>query len=72
MKNVIFRADEDLIERGRSIARSQGRTLNEAFREWLAQFAQSGVDSQDFAALMKRLQYVNAGRRLGRDEMNEQ
>jgi hypothetical protein len=72
MKSVTFSAGEDLIERACSIARSQGRTLNEAFREWLAQFAQSGVGAQDFDALMKRLQYVDAGRRLGRDEMNEQ
>ncbi|MGD0901704.1 MAG: hypothetical protein ABR924_02070 [Terracidiphilus sp.] len=64
-------ADEDLIERARSIARGQRRTLNEAFREWLAQFSQSAGDAQGFNALMKRLQSVDAGRRFSRDELNE-
>jgi hypothetical protein len=38
MKNVTLSADEDLIERSRLVARSQRRTLNAAFREWLLQF----------------------------------
>ncbi len=71
MKNITLSADEDLIERARLIAREQRRTLNDAFREWLAQFSQSAGDSQGFDALMKRLRHVNAGRRFSRDELNE-
>jgi predicted transcriptional regulator len=71
MKNITLSADEDLIERARSIARGQRRTLNEAFREWLAQFAQSAGDAQGFDALMRRLQHVDAGRHFGRNELNE-
>jgi hypothetical protein len=71
MKNITLSADEDLIERARLIARSQRRTLNEAFREWLAQFAQSAGDAQGFDVLMHRLQHVDAGRRFSRDELNE-
>jgi hypothetical protein len=71
MKNITLSADEDLIERARSIARGQRTTLNEAFRAWLAQFAQSAGDAQGFDALMKRLQHVDAGRRFSRDELNE-
>jgi hypothetical protein len=71
MKNITFSADEDLIERARSIARAQRRTLNEAFREWLAQFAQSGGEAQGFDALMHRLQHVDASRHFSRDELNE-
>ena len=71
MKNITLSADEDLIERARSIAREQRRTLNEAFREWLAQFAQSAGDAQGFDALMNRLQHVDAGSRFSRDELNE-
>jgi len=71
MKNITLSADEDLIERARSIARGQRRTLNEAFREWLAQFAQSAGDAQGFDALMRHLQHVDAGRHFGRDELNE-
>ena len=71
MKNITLSADEDLIERARLIARWQRRTVNDAFREWLAQFAQSAGDAQGFDALMKRLQHVDAGRRFSRDELNE-
>ena len=38
MKNLTLRADEDLIEKARAIARAQRRTLNAAFREWLTHF----------------------------------
>jgi len=71
MKNITLSADEDLIEQARTIARGQHRTLNEAFREWLAQFAQSAGDAQGFDALMHRLQQVDAGRHFSRDEFNE-
>jgi hypothetical protein len=71
MKNITFSADEDLIERARSIARAQRRTLNETFREWLMQFTQSAGDAQGFDSLMTRSQHVDAGRRFSRDEMNE-
>ena len=47
MKNITLSADEDLIERARSIARGQRRTLNAAFREWLEQFAQSTETHKD-------------------------
>jgi hypothetical protein len=71
MKNVTLSADENMIERARLIARGQRRTLNEAFRDWLAQFSQSAGDVQGFDALMSRLQHVDAGRRFSRDESNE-
>ena len=71
MKKITLSADEDLIERARLIAREQGRTLNDAFREWLAQFARSAGDAQGFDALMMRVQKVDAGRRFSREELNE-
>ena len=71
MRNITLSADEDLIERARLIARGQRRSLNVAFREWLAQFSQSAGDAQGFDALMKRLQHVDAGRHFSREELNE-
>ena len=71
MKNITLSADEDLIERARSIARGQRRTLNDAFREWRAQFTQSAGDAQGCDALMKRMNHFNAGRHFSRDELNE-
>jgi predicted transcriptional regulator len=71
MKNITFSADEELIEQARSIARAQRKTLNEVFREWLAQFTSNSGNTQEFDSLMKRLRHVNAGRKYTRDEMNE-
>jgi len=71
MKNITLSADEDLIEQARSIARGQHRTLNAAFREWLAQFTQSAGDAQGYDALMNNLRHVDAGGRFSRDELNE-
>jgi hypothetical protein len=71
MKNVTLSADEDLIEQARHVARSQRRTLNEAFREWLLQFTAQSGNRQEVDALMRRLRHVKAGRRFSRDEMNE-
>jgi hypothetical protein len=71
MKNITFSADEDLIERARTIARSRRKTLNTAFREWLLQFTSQSGNVREVDALMRRLRHVRAGRRFSRDEMNE-
>jgi hypothetical protein len=71
MKNITLSADEELIEKARTIARSQRTTLNAAFREWLSQYTASPGDKQSFDALMKRLKHVDSGGHFTRDEMNE-
>lgn len=71
VKNVTLSAEESLIERARFIARSQHKTLNAVFREWLEEYTSREGSAQEFDALMNRLAYVNAGRRFSRDEMNE-
>ena len=71
MKNITLSADERLIEQARLLAKSQHKTLNAMFREWLEQVAAQTGGVQEFEALMKRLKHVQAGRRFTRDEMNE-
>ncbi len=71
MKNVTLSADSDLIEKARLVARSQRKTLNAAFREWLEKFTSQSGDTGEFDALMSRLGHVEAGRRFSREEMNE-
>lgn len=71
MRNITFSADADLIDRAREVAREQRKTLNDAFREWLAQFASSKSDVEAYDELMKSFKYMNAGRHFTRDEMNE-
>jgi hypothetical protein len=71
MKNVTLSADEDLIEQARLVARSQRRTLNAAFREWLLHFTAQAGNGQEVDALMRRLRHVNSGSRFSRDEVNK-
>jgi hypothetical protein len=71
MKNITLSADEQLIEQARLLAKSQHKTLNAMFREWLEQFTARSGGTQEFDALMKRLKHVRAGRCFSRDEMNE-
>ncbi|HEX4277265.1 MAG TPA: hypothetical protein VHZ74_18035 [Bryobacteraceae bacterium] len=71
MRNVTLSADECLIDQARQVARSQHKTLNQAFREWLESYARPESAVEKYDALMKRLSYVNAGRKFTREEMNE-
>jgi hypothetical protein len=71
VKNITLSADEHVIEQAREVARSQHRTLNAAFREWLEQFTQQAGRAKEFDALMDRLKHVRSSGPYTRDEMNE-
>ena len=70
VKNITLSADEDLIEQARERARNQKTTLNAAFREWLEDYTGRRNRVKEYRELMKRLKYVNAGRKFTREEMN--
>ncbi len=70
MKKITFSADNDLIERARLVARSQCRTLNVAFREWLVNFTAQAGSVREVDALMRRLRHIKVGRHFSRDEMD--
>jgi len=44
----------------RLVARSQRKTLNAAFLEWLLQFTAQSGNGQEVDSLMKRLRHINA------------
>ena len=71
MRNITLSADESLIEQARSVARSQRKTLNAAFREWLEQYAAQAGAGPALDALMRRLKHVRSAGPYARDEMNE-
>jgi hypothetical protein len=72
MKNITFSADETLIEAARERARAERTTLNEEFRNWLAEYAQHYPRLQRYDAVVAELRgKVRVGRKLTRDEMNE-
>ena len=71
MKNVTLSADADLIDKARAIARSQRKTLNSVFREWLEHFTSLPGSAAEYDSLMRRLRHVRTERRFTRDELNE-
>jgi len=71
MKNITFSADNKKIELAREVARSENKTLNDAFRDWLDWYSSRTVTAARIEALFKKLEHVNAGRKFTRDEMNE-
>jgi hypothetical protein len=73
MKNITMSASEELIEQARQIARAKQTTLNQAFRDWLADYTARESGVREYQALMRNLAEsgVRAGRKFSRDEMNE-
>jgi len=71
VREIIFRAVQPTIERAREVARSEGRTLEAAFREWLDWYASRNVTREEIEALYRSLKHVHGGRKFTRDEMNE-
>ncbi|HET7150126.1 MAG TPA: hypothetical protein VFI60_01845 [Candidatus Acidoferrum sp.] len=71
VKNITLSADPDLIEKARQVAKAERKTLNAAFREWLASYASRQGDVEAHRALMERLKHINAKGPYTRDEMNE-
>ena len=71
VRNITFSADEGAIERAREVARSEHKTLNDVFREWLIQYGSRSVSTEEIEELYRSLRHVRAGRKFTRDEMNE-
>lgn len=70
LKNITLSADAHMLERARERARSEKRTLNAVFREWINRYISQEAGSRSYAQLMKSLSYANAGRKFSREEMN--
>lgn len=71
LRNITFTADEALIRQARQRAAHEHTTLNELFRQWLAQYVQQPAAADQYGELMDRLAHVAAGRKFSREEMNE-
>jgi len=65
-KKLTFSADERTIERARAHALELRTTLDQAFGEWLEQYAAKKYPTADeFDRIMKRLDHVHARRLRG-------
>lgn len=71
MRNITLSADEGLIEQARIQARNRKTTLNQLFREWLKEIADSERRSKEIDSLLNRLDAVDSGGRFSREAMNE-
>lgn len=66
IKNLTMSVDENLLQRARSRAALEKRTLNAAFREWLGRYADKHRGYDNYQELMGRLAYVEAGEAFSR------
>jgi predicted lipase len=71
MKNITLSADENMIRLAREKAHKNNKTLNTLFREWLTRYVKEGSHVSNYAAMMEKLKYVEAGKCFSRDELNE-
>ncbi len=71
LKNITLSAEEVLIQRSRKKAQNENTTLNALFRQWLSRYVKQKQNSAEYAELMKKLSYAQAGRSFSRDEINE-
>jgi hypothetical protein len=72
MKNITLSAAEPLIAAARQRAREEHSTLNEQFRQWLAQYTQQGQRLSQYEATIKSLRgKLVVGQKFSRDEMNQ-
>jgi len=67
IKNITLSVDESLVQRARSRAALEKRTLNSAFREWLARYAGKERDANAYRNLMERMSYTRPGQEFCRN-----
>lgn len=73
MKNITLSAQEDLIDQARKVATRKGTTLNDLFRNWLSSLGNETIENQqvELEKLWAKTNYVRAGKKFSREEMNE-
>lgn len=73
MKNITLSASEESIQKARATAESRRTTLNQMFRDWLDQIAESDDRTREHQTFMAEIlpKVSVGGRTFSRDEMNE-
>ena len=73
VRNITFSVDEKLIDWAVEEASKEGRSLDDAFRQWLERYSAKSREEavRRFDELMARLSHVRVGRHLTREEMHE-
>ena len=71
LKNITLSAKENLIKKARKKAVKENSSLNREFRKWLENYTYGEGNSQDIKSFLKKTDYVDAGRKFSREELNE-
>lgn len=71
MRKITFTVEDRVIERAYKVERSESKTLEAAFYDWLILYAYGNVTRGEIEALFRSLKHVDAGRKFTRDAMNE-
>lgn len=71
MKNITLSAEEELIQKARSVAHRRATSLNDLFRSWLRELTRDAGQSKNYDRLMERLESRQSGRTFSREELNE-
>jgi hypothetical protein len=74
MREITLSADEALLERASERAKREEKTLNEAFQQWLEQYAgrpRPIMTPEQYEEFMCRFSHIRPDGPYTRDEMNE-
>ena len=71
MKNITLSAEEQLIEKARKKAKKSDTTLNALFRQWLRGYTRDLTAPAELDSFLAKVDYIDAGRKFSRDELNE-
>ena len=70
-KNITLSVDAVMLGQAQRRAAAENTTMNELFHTWLERYVAQPLAAERYEALMARLDYVEAGRKFTREEMNE-
>ena len=70
MKNITLSAEGELIQQAREVAVRRKTTLNQLFRDWLAEVVGQKDREKSLEQIWKKTGYAEAGRKFTREEMN--
>ena len=71
IRNITLSAEQDAIQKARSKAQREGKSLNIKFREWLHKYVSPQDYSKNYEKLMGYLKHVSPGQKFSRHQANE-
>jgi len=70
MRNITLSAESELIQQAREVAVRRKTTLNQLFRDWLAEVVGQKDREKNLEQIWKKTRYAEAGGKFTREEMN--